>query len=121
MQRIVKRETWTTRLKLGAILLNARAITKDELELAIEEQEDTHKRLGQCLIDLGFINKQNILEALSKQLGIPRIKIVNCHFDPKAFELIPLDLAEKYHLLPVAFYQWLVALYPTLIAFFSCL
>ncbi|MFH0925364.1 MAG: hypothetical protein V1872_06985 [bacterium] len=107
---IQQRAPWTSRLKLGELLLKAEIITKDELEFAIEEKEDTNKRLGECLIDLGFINKKNLLEVLSKQLGIPRIKLSNCHFDPKVFNIIPLELAQRYLILPVAFYRNMIML-----------
>lgn len=57
---------------LGEILLNWKLITHEKLELALKEQSasSVHKRIGEILVDLGFISEQDVLRALSFQLGL---------------------------------------------------
>ncbi len=64
--------------RLGDILVNRKLITPDKLEVALKEQATTtsgrsRRRLGEILIDLGFISEQDMLKALSYQLGLKYI------------------------------------------------
>jgi type IV pilus assembly protein PilB len=61
------------KLHLGELLINMRLITVDHLEQALKEQKDRHERLGDKLIQMGFIAEEQLIEALSIQLGIPKI------------------------------------------------
>ncbi|HDH05291.1 MAG TPA: type II secretion system protein GspE [Nitrospirae bacterium] len=63
---------------LSKILLDRRLITPEKLEIALKEQSALDKsnrhRLGEVLVTLGFISEENILSALSSQLGLKYIK-----------------------------------------------
>ena len=57
---------------LGDILLNWKLITPEKLEIALKEQSSLGraiKRIGEVLADLGFISEEDLLKALSYQLG----------------------------------------------------
>jgi len=57
---------------LGKILLNV--ITTEKLEIALKEQSAVSKgsprRLGEILVELGFLSEHDLLEALSSQFGL---------------------------------------------------
>ncbi len=55
-------------LLLGKLLVRIGAITQDELEVALEVQKSTMKRLGQILIEKNFISKEDLKEALKKRV-----------------------------------------------------
>lgn len=64
---------------LGEILLDRKLITLEKLEVALKEQSDDrgkadagkgYRRLGEALVELGFVSEQDILKALSFQLGL---------------------------------------------------
>jgi len=57
--------------KLGEILVNKGAISKEQLEYALKEQRKSKELLGKILLDLGFIDRSELLKALSFQLSIP--------------------------------------------------
>ena len=57
--------------RLGEILLEEKLITREQLALGIEKQKISQKKLGEILSDLGFIREENLLKALSSQLGSP--------------------------------------------------
>ena len=63
--------------KLGEILLDQNFVTKDQLELGIEQQKLVKKRLGEILTEMGFLTIENLTQALSSQIqkipidGIP--------------------------------------------------
>ncbi len=57
--------------RLGEILMDERLITEDQLALGIEKQRISKKKLGEVLTELGFIREENLIRALSSQLGSP--------------------------------------------------
>jgi type IV pilus assembly protein PilB len=57
--------------RLGDILLDEKLITREQLALAIEKQKISKRKLGEILSELGFIREENLLKALSSQLGNP--------------------------------------------------
>jgi type IV pilus assembly protein PilB len=62
-----------TEKKLGEILLDQNFVTKDQLELGIEQQKLVKKRLGEILTEMGFLTIENLTEALSSQIQKPPI------------------------------------------------
>jgi len=64
------------KLRLGDILLHHEVITEAQLAAAFEFQKK-HKdmRLGDCLIECGFITGDDIAMALHLQLSIPVIDL----------------------------------------------
>ena len=59
--------------KLGEILVDQKFITKDQLELGVEQQKLVKKRLGEILTEMGFLTIENLGEALSSQIQKPPI------------------------------------------------
>jgi general secretion pathway protein E len=63
---------------LGSILLDLKLITPEKLEIALKEQSVLNKtgprRLGEILVSLGFISEDDMLRALSSQLGLKYLK-----------------------------------------------
>lgn len=53
---------------LGKLLVRIGAITEDELEIALEIQKNTMKRLGQILIEKNFISPEDLKDALRKRV-----------------------------------------------------
>ncbi len=64
-----------SRMKLGQILVNAGAITTDQLETALGMTKGSGKRLGEVLIDAGLAKEEDIAKGLAKQFGLD-------YFDP---------------------------------------
>ncbi len=53
---------------LGKLLVRIGAITEEELEIALEIQKNTMKRLGQILIEKNFISPEDLKDALRKRV-----------------------------------------------------
>lgn len=63
-------------IRIGDVLLQAGYINQDELDEALEYQKNNKGiRLGEALIKLGFITEHQQLEALSARLGQRYVKI----------------------------------------------
>lgn len=89
-------------LQLGDLLLKTKLISEKQLEEALAEQKQLGGRLGEHLIRLGYVNEDDILDALSQQYGVPSINLEHFEIDDSVIRLIPSDVARKYQFIPVS-------------------
>jgi bifunctional ADP-heptose synthase (sugar kinase/adenylyltransferase) len=55
---------------LGELLLEKGLVTKDELELALEEQAETERLLGAILVERGYVSGPALAVALAEQRDV---------------------------------------------------
>lgn len=67
--------------RIGEILVEMGFITEAQLHDALTEQKLGDKFLGMILVEKGAINGRNLAEALSHQFGLPLIDIKAQHID----------------------------------------
>ncbi|MDL2252588.1 GspE/PulE family protein [Ruminococcaceae bacterium OttesenSCG-928-I18] len=92
------------RVRLGEVLIAQCLITQAQLEQALSrQQQDRSKRLGDILVEMGFVSEQQKLEALSKRLDIPLIHFETYPVDVMAVEKIPRETADKYKVIAIGF------------------
>jgi type IV pilus assembly protein PilB len=89
-------------LKLGQMLITAKIISEPQLNQALNLQKKNGGRLGTNLVTLGYVTEDNLVAFLSKQFGVPSINIAEYNIDPAVSKLIPMDMARKYTIIPVA-------------------
>ncbi len=87
--------------KLGELLLENGLLTEEQCQNALDEQKKTGKRLGQAVIDLGYVKEEDLLQILSKQMSIPHIWLRKGMVDPKVVNVIPGDKARLYKIMPM--------------------
>ena len=89
--------------RLGEILVKNNLITREQLGKALEEQKLSggQFRLGSILIKQSLINEQELTSFLSKQYGVPTINLADYDIDLAIARIIPLDVVQKYQLVPV--------------------
>lgn len=87
--------------RLGQILISNGTITTEQLEKGLLVSEKQKIRLGEALIDLGFLDEETLADILSKQFSIPRISTPEIVIDPTVLHEVTLALAQKNSLVPV--------------------
>jgi type IV pilus assembly protein PilB len=87
--------------KLGEILLDERKITEGQLAEALEYQKSNRQRLGHVLIKLNYISEDELLAVLTRQFGVPAIKIDRKMLNPAVAKILPLSTCLKYRLIPI--------------------
>jgi len=90
------------RKKLGEILLEARAITPQQLAEALDDQAKYGGKLGAILLERRFITERAYFQALSAQLRIPAVDFSRSTIPENVIKVIPQELAEKHVVFPVA-------------------
>jgi len=76
-------------------------ITNEQLTEALAEQKASNKRLGQILIEKGFISEEKLMEVLAEQLGVEKVNLYNYNIDPSVATSIPTYLAQRYQVIPI--------------------
>lgn len=89
------------KILLGDLLVEYKIIDKAQLEKALQAQKERGGRLGQVLVNLGYVTEQNILEILEFQLGIPQVSLTKYRLDRELVRSIPENLVKRYKVIPV--------------------
>jgi type IV pilus assembly protein PilB len=91
------------RAPLGQRLLYANIIAPQELETALSHQAQNGQRLGETLLELGFVTEEELLPFIESQVGVPAVRLREGLIDPQAVRLLPRNLAE--HLNVIALFR----------------
>ncbi|MGH8717270.1 MAG: MSHA biogenesis protein MshE, partial [Burkholderiales bacterium] len=59
------------RIRIGEILVLLKAVTQEQVKIALEQQKHSGRKLGRILIENAIVTEEQIAEALAKQLNIP--------------------------------------------------
>jgi type IV pilus assembly protein PilB len=90
-----------SRKQLGQILIDAGVITPRELAIALNKQKRWGSRLGSTLIRMGLVKEEDILRSLSSQLRYSGMNLQNVRISNDVLQKIPLEIIEKYRVIPV--------------------
>lgn len=82
------------------MLLRAGIIDEEKLEKAIDHQRSQGGKVFAALIKLDFLSEDDLVEFLSRQLGLPTVSLDEIDVDPDAVKLIPTPIAQKYMAIP---------------------
>ena len=84
---------------LTKMLLENQLINQEQLETAIAQQKKTDKKIGQILIELGYIDEIRLLQILSEQLHVPYIDLKNYPIDPEIVRVLPEFYARNFRVI----------------------
>jgi len=96
--------------RIGELLVDLEFITKEQLNAALlhQKKDAPQKKVGEILVELGFLNELDLLRCLA---GLFRIRYLSSDKLSKMtipqwiLNLIPLEFAEKYNVLPFFCYD----------------
>ncbi len=90
------------RLGLREVLLRTTRLSLEQLETAVNRQQEAGGRLLDRIVELGFLGEEEILEALSAQLDLPLRKSLGPdEVDATLIERVPIAFAKGHVLLPL--------------------
>lgn len=87
--------------RLGDMLITQGHISEQQLEEVILLQNTLHKRMGQILLDKGWLPEETLLEALSKQLDLPFIHLKTGLYDPELLQQYNIQTFKRLGMLPL--------------------
>jgi type IV pilus assembly protein PilB len=91
----------TSRRQVGQILVAKGILTLEQIEQALEEQQQRGHRqlLGEILVELGMATEDQVIEALAEAYNVPYAKLTPRLADPKVVDLLPREFLEKHSVL----------------------
>lgn len=88
---------------LGALLLRDGTLTVEQLEQALRDKDGSGKRLGEILVDRGYVTPTQVSRVLAEQHELPFIDLARETIDMGAAGLLSESLARRYNAIPVRF------------------
>lgn len=91
------------RIRVGDLLVEAGAITPEQLQQALERQKEQGGMLGNIIMDMGFISRELLITVLTTQMGIDFVDIKAVQIDENVLKIVPKDLVQKYRAMPIGY------------------
>jgi type IV pilus assembly protein PilB len=86
---------------IGELLVNAKIITREQLEEALATPRQPGKRIGQVLLERGWLSEAQLTQTLSLQLGVPWVSLYHIDFSRQLLNRVPREMAERFNLIPI--------------------
>jgi len=90
------------RLKLGDLLVASGLVTREQLNAALDRQNDGGGRLGDLLVSEGLVTEQDIVTAVAGQMHIGVVDLSQTAPQPAALGLLPRDFIVRRRLIPIS-------------------
>jgi type IV pilus assembly protein PilB len=89
--------------KIGQILIDLGYINDDQLWDMLEEQKQSPGTvLGQVAVRMGLVTQAQVTEALAEQWGMPVVNLEETNIQSNVLDLVPQTMAEVYRIMPVS-------------------
>jgi type IV pilus assembly protein PilB len=87
--------------KLGDLLKEAGLIDDFQLQSALSHQRNWGGKLGSILIELEFVNEEELARVIAEKLRLPHANLFEPEIPESVINLIKPEVAKKYHVVPV--------------------
>ncbi|OGW94518.1 MAG: hypothetical protein A3K16_06710 [Omnitrophica bacterium RIFCSPLOWO2_01_FULL_45_24] len=88
--------------KIIKVFIDKKLLKKADLEKALNVHREKGGSLSDILVDMGMISRDDLMVALSHELGIPPINLSRYKVDPNVIKLIPKKIAKRYQIVPIS-------------------
>jgi type IV pilus assembly protein PilB len=86
---------------IGELLVEAKALTRDQLEEALRQPREPGTKLGHVLVERGLVTESQLTQSLSLQLAIPWVSLYHIDFSRQLLSRVPREIAEEHCLVPI--------------------
>src|SRR5574337_77622 len=90
--------------RIGQILVDLGFITEDQLEtLLAEQQQRPGEMLGQIAMSMGMLTDDQLAQALAEQMGMQVISLGDVVIAPDVLAMVTEPMAQLYRIVPISF------------------
>ena len=89
---------------MGEVLMDQGLVTMDQLDEALLKQKSTRKKIGETLISLNYVTREQIVEGLAEKYSLPIIEFldnVECELSLELKTIIPKKMAKQKIIFPL--------------------
>jgi type IV pilus assembly protein PilB len=85
------------------LLVSAGLVSEVQLAEVLAVQQSTNLRIGELLVERGYIGELDLTQVLSHQLSVAWVSLEHVDFTPMILMLVPRAVARQHRVLPVFF------------------
>ena len=89
------------KIRIGDFLIEKGLLNEAQLKVALNEQKKKGKKLGEVLVELGYIDEKVLLSMIAEQLNIEIITKDDIEFTSDLKKIIPQNLARRLNIIPI--------------------
>ncbi len=90
--------------RIGQILVDLGFLTDEQLEVVLEEQEQQPGALfGKIAEDMQLITDEQLIQGLAEQLGMQTVSLTEAELNPEIMKKISETMSQMYRVIPLAF------------------
>ncbi|KKL27650.1 hypothetical protein LCGC14_2383020, partial [marine sediment metagenome] len=90
--------------RIGQVLVDLGFISEEQLETLLEEQQQRPgEMIGQIAIGIGLINDDQLAQALAEQMGMQVISLADVVIPPEVLGHVTEPMAQLYRIIPISF------------------
>jgi len=94
--------------RFGRVLTKLKKLNREKVHEALQVQKvarkkGDHRKIGEIMVEMGFITEIDVLLTLAGQAGLPFIKLDVDSIPSSAVEALPMETATTYGIAPVAY------------------
>ncbi len=88
------------KLRIGDMLVSEKLITQEQLDRALEVKNESDKKLGEIIVELGFASEENVVKSLSNQLGVEIVSPSQYKISDEILAMCEGQLLRKHLMIP---------------------
>ena len=88
------------RIRIGDKLVQYGYITDEQLQKALSLQKGTGKRIGEILIEHGLITAELLTNVLTELLNVDNVDLTPSNISPEAIHKVPQNICNRYKVFP---------------------
>ncbi len=85
----------------GALLVRRGLVSEEDVAQALIVQEESGKRLGETLVDMGALNQRELIRVLADLLHMPVVDLRRENPEPDVLALIPEQVVRQHMAVPI--------------------
>jgi len=90
--------------RIGQVLVDLGFITEEQRETLLEEQQHRPgEMLGQIAMGMGLVNDDQLAQALAEQMGMQVINLSDVVVPPEVLSYVTEPMAQLYRIIPISF------------------
>jgi type IV pilus assembly protein PilB len=90
--------------RIGQVLVDMGFITDEQQELLVDEQhEHPGQLLGKVAIDMGLVNDDQLSQALAEQLSLHAVSLADIKVPNNVLAMVAAPMAQMYRVVPIEF------------------
>jgi type IV pilus assembly protein PilB len=90
--------------RIGQILVDLGFLRENQLEMLLEEQQQRPGEMfGQIAMSMGLINDEQLAHALAEQMGMQVVSVADTDIPPEVLSMITEPMAQLYRIVPLRF------------------